>query len=77
MKQTKFKDLARNKMAQEKMGWVNPALSKERAVVKFPSVRKFLFTIYYSLFTIYCSPFTKKLTIFTEFAKKYHIYGIC
>jgi len=32
MKQTKLKDLARNKMAQEKMGWVNPALSKERAV---------------------------------------------
>jgi len=58
MKQTKFKDLARNKMAQEKMGWVNPALSKERAVVKFPSV--------------YCSPFTKKLTIFTEFAKKFN-----
>jgi len=39
---------------------------------KFPSVRKFLFTIYYSLFTIYCSPFTKKLTIFTEFAKKFN-----
>jgi len=32
MKQTKFKDLARNRMAQEKMGWVNPALSLERAV---------------------------------------------
>jgi len=32
MKQKKFKDLARNRMAQGKMGWVNPALSKERAV---------------------------------------------
>jgi len=33
MKQKKFKDLARNRMAQGKMGWVNPALSKERAVL--------------------------------------------
>jgi len=33
MKQKKFKDLARNKMVQEKMGWVNPALSLERAVL--------------------------------------------
>jgi len=47
MKQTKFKDLAKNKMAQEKMGWVNPALSKERAVVKFPSANVFQ----HSLFT--------------------------